>query len=333
MRSLILIFLFLFVFAAPHFVRACGNEYYSSIEMPLQKDSLLLHYLLTAPGDFIRPYWWNGFEENIIMKRDSLLRALSKQKGTDFTNGWALIKELKNERQTTIDYKLVSDFALHELKVGEKALAIKLLELLYASHPNEYTILANLGTAYELTGKNTKALELLQKAIAINPQSHFGSEWIHIKILEQKISSAPDYSSIINLGSKNFGAWLTDNNYSFPQEPDSLKKQIAYQLHERISFIKPPDPIVAQLVLDFADIVARHNGYEAAIPFYEYAANYGTTAISDIVVARKQVLHKTREEIKATFNWASVVWVVPLVVFVLIFIAWIRGRKNQPTPE
>ena len=310
---------------------ACGNEYFNTIEMPLHKDSLLLNQLLLSPGDSDHPYWWNGFGENIIIKRDSLLKALSKQIGRPIQNSFILYKILKNGKAEMADYKLVSDFAWYELRVGNKSIAVSLLELLYTKHADEYNILANLGTAYEVTGNNQKALELLQKAIAVNPQSHVGSEWIHIKILEQKNSAAPDYTKIINLGSKNFEEWLIDRKYSFPQNPDSLKKQIAYQLHERISFIKPPDAIIAQLVLDFADIVARHDGHVAAAPFYEYADNYGSSPTHSIVESRKKILTKTRQEIKTTFNWASVVWAFPLIVFVLVFIAWIRNRRNQAT--
>ena len=56
--------------------------------------------------------------------------------------------------------------------------------------------------------------------------------------------------------------------------PDSLQVQLAYQLHERISFVGRPDPIVGQLVLDFADLVAKTDGLIQASAFYDYAVSY-----------------------------------------------------------
>jgi len=172
-------------------------------------------------------------------------------------------------------------------------------------------------------------MELLKRAVEINPRSHYNSEWIHIKILEQKIAVQPDYSKIINLDIKDFAVWLNDPKYQFPQLPDSLKKQLAFQLHERISFIGPPDPVVAQLVLDFADIVAKHDGHAAALPFYEYASVYGKENMSAIVTKRKEIIAQTKKEIESTFRRAAIIWAVPLLAFVLIFFAWLRSRKNN----
>ena len=113
--------------------------------------------------------------------------------------------------------------------------------------------------------------------MALNPSSHYGSEWIHIRILEQKLSFSPDYPAITGLGIGNVNDWLKDKNYKFPQPPDSLLKQIAYQLHERIFFVSPPDKAVGQLVMDFANIAAKQYGAGNAEDFYTYALRYDTT--------------------------------------------------------
>jgi hypothetical protein len=132
----------------------------------------------------------------------------------------------------------------------------------------------------------------------------------------------------MGLGIKDFSAWLNDQKYQFPQSPDSLKKQLAYQLHERISFVGPPDPVVAQLVLDFADIIAKHDGHAAALPFYEYAAVYGKESINAIVSKRKEIIAQTKKEIETTFRRAAIIWAVPLLAFILIFFAWLRSKKK-----
>lgn len=190
--------------------------------------------------------------------------------------------------EKNVDYKLLSDYAWNCLRVysvselsgaaGKRETAIKLLQALYEKYPAEYNIVANLGTAYELTGENEKALTLLKRAVEINPASHHGSEWIHIKILEEKVKSTPGYNKIINLTVPNdYREWLTGQFYDKSMKADSLMIQLAYQLHERIGFVAPTDPIVGQLVLDFADLVAITHPPYKALEFYRFATTYDPT--------------------------------------------------------
>ena len=251
---------------------ACGNEYYTSGEMPLKGGKLNARYLLQNRSDTEWPYWWTGFGDNIIDRRNELFLRITGREQVIGPVPWQLI-ERALERHT--DYKLLSDFAWYELRVGNKRNAVRLLERLYEQYPDEYNIVANLGTAYEVTGKNEQALTLLKKAVALNPQSHHGSEWIHVNILEQKVKARPDYAAIIGLGSgRDYSHWLTGKAYDKSIPPDSLMVQLAYQLHERISFIRPPDPVVGQLVLDFADLMAIARSREEAKEFYQYAVSY-----------------------------------------------------------
>lgn len=317
-------FLSLLLCSSIHFCLACGNEYYSQLQLPLRNDTLQLKELLSG-NEIESAYWVNGYFDNVRQSHSLLTDSISyfagkKSNKKDWLNNEALLKN---------HYRLLSDYAWHEIRVGNKNYAISLLEKLYSLYPNEYNILANLGTGYELMGNNSKALELLRKAVEINPGSHEKSEWIHIKILEQKLTTPPNYASIIDLKIKDFPSWLRSDTYQFSQDPEALKKQLAYQLHERISFIKAPDPIIAQLVLDFADIVAKHDGNAAALPFYDYASTYADPSMKAIIFNRKQTLSTTTTEIKNTFRWAGMVWAIPLFAFVLIFIAWVRSVRKQ----
>ena len=307
-----------------HFCFACGNEYYSQVLLPVRNDTLMLNSLLKG-NEFEAPYWINGFFDDVkqsyTLLTDSVFYFAGKKSAKkDWPNNETLLKN---------HYRLLSDYAWHEIRVGDKNYAVRLLEKLYALFPNEYNILANLGTAYELIGNNSKALELLRRAVEINPGSHEKSEWIHIKILEQKLTSPPNYASIIDLKIKDFPTWLRNDTYQFPQNPEALKKQIAYHLHERISLIKAPDPIISQLLLDFADIVSKQDGNTAAIPFYDYANTYADPSLKKVISNRKKTLSTATSEIKTTFRWAGMVWALPLIAFVLIFIAWVRSTRKQ----
>lgn len=286
-------FFFLLLFYFSYFTAyACGNEYYRH-ELPFYKGKMKIKYLLNWDENLM-PYWSNGFGDNGpdgYWPLQQKLRNAGILADNDYTLTWT---QMETALRTGKDYKLLSDYAWYELRIGNKENAVKLLEGLYAKHPDEYNILANLGTAYEVTGNNEKALELLRKAVAINPQSHYGSEWIHIKILEQKVAAQPDYRLILDLNAdKDPEGWLAGKVYNKPIAADSLMVQLAFQLHERISFIAPPDPIVGQLVKDFADLVALTHSKKEAKEFYAFAITYDSLVM------------KPRPDIKITVKDAA----------------------------
>lgn len=283
---------------------ACLNEYQIA-KMPLANEKLYLHGLLHANKGEV-PYWWHGFDNDALHRMEA-------------------IAEMKTGK---MNYRERSDYAVLQLKTGNGAEGLKILQDLYRLHPNEYNIVANLGTAYELNGDKANALDLLKKAVAINPLSHFGSEWIHIRILEEQLAATPDYKKIIHLNTGNFQDWLTDKTYRFPRPADSLKLQIAYQLHERISFIAPPNAVVGQLVTDFADIVAKTDSLGAALEFYQYALKYDST-LKDSIDVRINGVKASQKEVKDTFRWATIVWAIPLLALVMIFLAWLRSFRNN----
>lgn len=267
----------------------CGNEY-SRTEPPFYRKKLQLKPLIQEMKS-TNPYWFNGYDYRAERRHDSLLKKVLQAAGIFSLGRQKLaLDEIQVIIKKNIDYKLLSDFAWNELKQKHNDNAVALLEYLYEKHPGEYNIVANLGTAYEVTGKNEKALEFIKKAVAINPQSHYGSEWIHIKILEQKVNPTPDYSLILDLGAdKDYYRWLSGSMYNKTIPVDSMMVQIAYQLHERISFINKPDPIIAQLVLDFADLVPLAYSRGESVMFYNYAASYDP-ALKSIVKERVEIV-------------------------------------------
>lgn len=179
------------------------------------------------------------------------------------------------------NYRLRSDFALVLLKLGETDSALRILRTLYKTYSQEYNILANLGTAYEVAGKPDSALMILRQAVAINPASHHGSEWIHLKILEAKLSNKDDVywrsHSIIGLkisNLKNFHDYYLKQPESFRDSINMVKEQLYRQLDERTAFIEPSDQYVANLLLDLAKLVAVTESIEASLPVFELAMVY-----------------------------------------------------------
>lgn len=182
---------------------------------------------------------------------------------------------LEQKLKKNTDFKLLSDYGLHLVQAGKVKEALVIFEKLAQLHPNEYSIIANLGTTYELSGQNEKALEYIRKGIQINPNSHGGSEWIHVKILEAKIAleKDPDYlskHSVLNLSSKQ-------------KQSQKVFDQLYIQLQERVPFSpKEPNPIMADLFVEMGDFYLENISFEHAKAFYQIAQIYYKSDRKDI---------------------------------------------------
>jgi tetratricopeptide (TPR) repeat protein len=289
-----------------NFSFACGNEYHRS-ELPLENGNLNTKFLLDYDYDEksnAMPYWTHGFEEGLSAKASYFLKEYQKNK----------------------DYKYLSDYAWELVKQGKAKQAIIILDSLLKTHPNEYNILANLGTAYEIAGNNIKALELLTKAVAINKNSHYGSEWIHLNILKYKINKDdfPLYK-ILDIGNEGAAIGWYNTTWDFKIPADSLLKSIAYQLHERIGFIAPKDKIIGRLIFDFAQIISKTKSQEEAVPFYDYAMYYDNELYLKIVQAKQVTPLVTTTTIVETPSNRNMFLLVSGVI-VLAVISFLLGR-------
>ncbi len=241
------LFLLLFLFLPLTASFACGNEYEETIN---SRGKIIEYEMFSLDFDRLR----HGFDTSSLQaKRKYLLDLFNKGKG---------------------DYRDSSDLALIEMKIGSRALAVSILEKLYTKYPDEYNIAANLGTAYELTGKNKLAFEFITKAMKLNPDSHYGSEWIHLKILQEKMKAHPDYRKILNLQVNDLHSSFAAYHAKDSLQPlHELSDQLMYQLVERINFIAPEDPVVSQLLIDQGDLMAI-TSVELARDFYKLALQY-----------------------------------------------------------
>ncbi len=176
-----------------------------------------------------------------------------------------------------------NDLAVALIFKGEYVEAIELLEQLESEHPGDYYTAANLGTALELSGRNREALSWIEEGIRRNSDSHEGTEWLHVKILEAKIQGAAnsgyfrnhsvldlDYSQIdrdaVNLV-------IGDQEYSIPR----VKRALGYQLEERLQFVKNEDIVVASLLLDYAAVTAATHSLESANELLAMAVDFGAS--------------------------------------------------------
>ena len=199
----------------------------------------------------------------------------------------------KRAKKQLADYKNThhieqySDYAATLIFLGKYKKAKSIYEEIERMSPHLYTTASNLGTIYELIGKPDSALIWIKKSIELNPESHYGSEWIHIKILEHKIlTSNSTNQSILGLDFGNDELPSNPNNYNL----EELRNHIWHQLSERTVFVKPQNLIVGNIYFDLGNVIAQTHDVQAALESYEAAKEYGFK--SDLMDKRIVALEK-----------------------------------------
>ena len=165
------------------------------------------------------------------------------------------------------DFQARNDLAVALIRTGRTEEALPILLQIEKEHPGKYETASNLGTAYELVGDIDSAHEWIEEGIKRNSRSHYGSEWGHPEILKTKkrLRQQPD--------------WLKSNRI-LPDDADTPLKigsrvaDLEYQLHERLSLVAPPDPIVAALLFELGDLQGRLGSAERAALVYQLALRY-----------------------------------------------------------
>jgi tetratricopeptide (TPR) repeat protein len=175
--------------------------------------------------------------------------------------------------KATNDIDYLSDYGLVLIIQKKYTEAIKIFLEIEKKFPGRYSTASNLGTAYELTGENEKALHWIRRSVEIDPHSHAGSEWIHVKILEAKVKGVP--ANTIDLLGVDFGKEAGPTSTLKNKRLLALRAELYFQLNERISFVAPPDAIVATLMLAQGDVALLTDAVEDAITLYEKAKKYG----------------------------------------------------------
>jgi tetratricopeptide (TPR) repeat protein len=222
--------------------------------------------------------------------------------------------------KTTDSIEYLSDYAASLIYLKNYNKAKTIYEDIDRKHPNLYTTASNLGTIYELIGKPQQALKWIKKSITLNPDSHNGSEWIHIKILEFKINNSNDYGkSILELDFSDEDIPVNRNYYDLKE----LSHHIWHQLRERSNFVKPENKIVGNIYFDLGNVLAQTKDVQAALGSYNAAKEYGFTSqiMEKRIVAFEKLAKKTKPYTDAK-DLQKVIennfWTVLCITFILL---------------
>ena len=235
--------------------------------------------------------------------------------------------------------KNCNDLVIARLFMRQFAAALDLSTKLVARHPKDYGIVITHAAALELNGKIREAIPFMEQAIALNPKSHKGSEWIHLNLLKQRLNGEAAISPWALIG-------YDLRPDSLPTKPDSvvlraLVKQVHYQVNDRIFFTPKNDPLFGALVFAYADLLYLNGYRNQAKREYERAASYGftykhSTPVLELVEAPpaapvaevKAALPPPPQEKSRTAEWLAGIFIGAIMIAVVAFI-WKNSRMDR----
>jgi hypothetical protein len=204
--------------------------------------------------------------------------------------------ELKNrdlgpEPASEAGFKIRNDYAANLVRQGKTKRAIEILESVEQSYPGEYRVAANLGTAYELNGDVDRAFQWIAEGIKRYPDVHMQTEWLHLRILEVKRELAKDPKWLLthSVLDFDFGADVVPKHAKVwgKMGQERVLSALRYQLHERLAFVSPSEPIVGELIGVYADSMALQWPVDYVIPLYDLALSF-KPAHSDVLQRRRE---------------------------------------------
>ena len=200
-------------------------------------------------------------------------------------NYWqSIFDELSKTKKSEMNRSVENRIAVALIHLGRIEEALAILEKLERTKPGSYDVAANLGTAYELMGDNDNAIKWISEGMKRNPESHFGTEWLHLKILRAKLAIKQDSiwsnnNSVLgidwNLAGRDLSQVAVVDDQGLVHDAASVQKAIEYQLHERTEFVKPTDPTVASLLHDLSHLVRLSKSDEHGNMVFGGAQLYG----------------------------------------------------------
>lgn len=137
---------------------------------------------------------------------------------------WRIDDRLSKIKKNPLNLAYYDDLTVSYEKTGQTKKAIEVLETIIKKDPHRYETLANLGTFYIHDKQYKKGLDLLKKAVEINPNAHFGREIYQIKLVEYILKENPSgqFTQPIQKTNESFADYIlrelhtTNNNSSNP---------------------------------------------------------------------------------------------------------------------
>jgi len=147
---------------------------------------------------------------------------------------------LKDRPEDSKDPAVLDDIAVAHEKLGRTGKAIEIMRGSYARDPERYETLANLGTFLIHAGKLEEGLAFIERAIAVNPDAHFGREAIQAEVVRYVLSRRAEEPE----------AWSRDDFSNFEGNADRSRKELVRGLTGMMFFGRHDSPVLAECLGD-----------------------------------------------------------------------------------
>ncbi len=240
--------------------------------------------------------------------------------------------QIEDRRKNHPDTYDRNNLAVALAHLGKNKEAIVILKELEKKRPGSYSAAANLGTAYELNGENENALHWIKEGVARNSDGHNGSEWLHVKILEAKLRLKEQRNwlatntvlgaDVASFGNSTETKTSVVDHLSQPKTLKEIESALVYQLHERLEFIKPPEPVVADLLTDLSTVFSITRTPEHSQVIYELAKSYGSTR-TPVLIRPGAPKEEASSENKGFFGFGiTTILLIGFGVLLVTFVGW-----------
>ncbi|AXT57242.1 hypothetical protein J8L88_01560 [Aquimarina sp. MMG015] len=143
---------------------------------------------------------------------------------------WRIQDRKEKLEKSPDNLELYDDLAVAYSKIGDDPKAIQIILKKDSIAPNNYKTYANLGTFYIHNNQLEKGIEYIDKAIAINPEAHFGREIYQRHLVEYVLSKRKNGKVVLPLSlgfddtRGGFPIKTFDNFYTFISDKYNSKK-------------------------------------------------------------------------------------------------------------
>lgn len=193
---------------------------------------------------------------------------------------WRIKDRLKKLEKDPDNPALLDDLAVSYEKTGQTQIAIDTLQSVLHKYPNRYETLANLGTFYIHHQEYEKGLQLLKKAIKINPEAHYGREIYQIKVVEYILSLNKKPPFVFPIQNKeNFADFLLKGIKQSEQKDELIRAIVG--VSGMLKFGNSDSPILLEVL---GDLYARYSK-DYLTHFYIYSQTHLSNISKDFYTA------------------------------------------------
>ncbi len=178
---------------------------------------------------------------------------------------WRVEDRLRRLQSEPDNLALHDDLAAAYDKLGQHDRAIATMLAAEAKKPGRYETLANLGTFYAHSGQLEKGAEYIGKALAVNPDAHFGREKYQKYLIEYVRTRSRGGKQVLPLGDPRTGEQGGTSFFEFvlerekpgAGEPHGVKPAIKGVLG-MMKFGNHASPVLLEALGDLLAMKGRH---------------------------------------------------------------------------